>query len=161
MCTFMLVDGQKVAVMLQLPGNAMLALAEAMSASLSCQLSVCLQHASDSAECAAALRSAAIAAGGIEAEILATRLTVRKDRDGGDCTIVLGTENWLANLPAVPRMLHCICSSGASTTANAASNLRALAVLAQLPIEGVHLTLTLSPIPSMLHDLFMAQIGSS
>ena len=114
----------------QLPGNMMLALANALSASLSFHV----KRTGNGPE--AALQSAALAAGGAEPSASALQLSVG-DRDGDAATVLLGTDQWLASHPAVPRMLQSCVSPSASAPADAATNLRALVVLAKLLVRGM------------------------
>ena len=119
-------------VLLQLPGDTMLAAAGALAASLSFHLDGCVKRTTDGVDCAAALQSAALATDSSEAGSLTVQLSVSEE-DGN--SIVLGTEHWLPVQPAVIRMLRS-ASVGSSSAADAAANLQALILLAQLPIRG-------------------------
>ena len=124
-------------LLLQLPGDMMLAVAGALAASLSYHLDGYLKRTSDGADRAAALQLAALAADGTKAEGLTVQLSVGEEVDGS--SIQLGTEHWLPVQQAVTRMLRS-ASAGSSDAAHATANLQALTLLAQLPIRGVQLS---------------------
>ena len=116
----------------QLPGNLMLLLADAVSTSLDLQLDTCLGLTADSQDSAAALQPVALASatGDPEAVSLAMLLSVRGEHQSNR-SLVVGDE-WLQHQPAMRRLL------GAGLEAEPdAADLRALAVLANLPVQGV------------------------
>ena len=109
----------------------MLLLANAVSTSLQRHLTSCLEGCTaDSHDSVTALQSAALAGAGREAVSLASELSVHGD-DQNARSLVIGA-GWLQYQPAVRRMLR----AGFDAQPDAA-DMRALAVLAQLPIEGV------------------------
>ena len=112
----------------QLPGETMLLLADAISSSLRWHLSPCTT--ADSQDYAAAMQSAVSAAGDPHAASLALLLPAQ-GRDHSSRRLVM-SDAWIQHQPAMGRMLHAAVHAEPEAAA-----LRAATVLANLPIEGV------------------------
>jgi len=120
-------------LLLQLPGDMLLAVAGATAASLSYHLDGYMKRTSDGVDRTAASQLAVLAADDTEAEGLTVQLSAEEEGDGS--SVQLGTEHWLPVQQAVTRMLRS-AGAGSSDAADATANLQALTLLAQLPIRG-------------------------